>query len=245
MATALHRLKAWLYPNLLTKEDPNDYVARVESERSLSVDDICESAVTRGGADIPAASMAHAVNLFLKEMAYRLCDGFAVNTGWLTGAASIRGNFKKGETYDPAKHTVLFEFHQGSLLRKELENVSVEILGVADSGAVIDRVVDAKTGSVNDVLTPNRNLKIFGQKIRIAGDKTEEIGVYFISLGTADPQKVDDSDIVVNNPSELIVVIPQLSAGPWQLQVVTQFTTGSPLKEPRTALFDKTLTVTA
>jgi hypothetical protein len=33
MATILHRIKAFLYNNPLT-DDPNDYVARVSSERS-------------------------------------------------------------------------------------------------------------------------------------------------------------------------------------------------------------------
>ncbi len=52
----LHTIKAALYDNALT-ENPNDFTARVQSERSLNVKDICESAATRGGADISAAAM--------------------------------------------------------------------------------------------------------------------------------------------------------------------------------------------
>jgi hypothetical protein len=243
MATVLHRLKAWLYPNLLTKDDPNDYTARVEAERSLGIQEICESAVVRGGADIPAASMTHAVELFLKEMGYRLCDGFSVNTGWFTAGAFIRGIFKKGEAYDARKHTVLFEFHQGVLLRKELESVTVEILGVADAGAVIDQVIDVKTGSINDLLTPERNLKILGRKIKITGSKTEKTGVYFNNTDTGEQTKVDESDIVINNPAEVIVVTPSLAAGTYRVEVVTQFSGNAPLKEPRSAVFNRILTV--
>jgi hypothetical protein len=76
----LHTIKAHLYDNALT-ENPNDFIARAASEKSLTVADICQTAVKRGGADISAASMEHGVNLWLKEMAYRLCDGFAVHTG--------------------------------------------------------------------------------------------------------------------------------------------------------------------
>jgi hypothetical protein len=36
MDNILHKIKADLYPNLLT-EDPNDYVARVKSERTLKL----------------------------------------------------------------------------------------------------------------------------------------------------------------------------------------------------------------
>jgi hypothetical protein len=79
MATVLHTVKARLYKNLLTP-DPDDYSIRANSERTLGVRNICESAVSRGSADVPASAMEHAVNLFFKEMGYQLCDGFSVNT---------------------------------------------------------------------------------------------------------------------------------------------------------------------
>jgi hypothetical protein len=57
-----HKIKAQLYDNLLT-ENPNDFSAGVTSESSLSVADVCKTAITRGGADITAAAMEHAVNM--------------------------------------------------------------------------------------------------------------------------------------------------------------------------------------
>ncbi|MDR0606683.1 MAG: DUF4469 domain-containing protein, partial [Bacteroidales bacterium] len=195
MAKILHKIKAWLYKNLLTKDNPNDYIARVNSERSLGIKDICEAAVSRGGADISAASMEHGVNLFFNEMSYQLCDGYSINTGWFIASVHIHGTFDSpNETFNPEKHTVLFEFHQGATLRKELENVTVEILGVAETGIIIDQVIDVKTGSVNDLLTVNHNLKINGDKLKIAGDNSAN-GVYFIDAWGS-RTKVDASDIV-------------------------------------------------
>ena len=46
-----HKIKALLYDNVLA-EDPYDLIARAIAERTLNVRDICESAVTRGGAKI-------------------------------------------------------------------------------------------------------------------------------------------------------------------------------------------------
>ncbi|MDR0668337.1 MAG: DUF4469 domain-containing protein [Prevotellaceae bacterium] len=242
MATILHRIKAYLYDNTLTKENPDDLVARVSSERSLNVRDICESAATRGGADVSADAMEHGVNLFFKEMSYRLCDGFAVNTGWFTAGTHIKGVFNSpNEKFDPEKHTVLFEFHQGALLRKELESVEVQIEGMADVALSISQVVDVKTGSVNDVITPDRNLRIHGHKLKIAGDK-EGLGVYFINQDSQEETAVDPTDIVTNNPSELVVVIPGLAAGTYKVKVTTQYSSNL-LKEPRTAIFEKVLTV--
>lgn len=87
----LHKIKAYLYDNALTKDNPNDFIARTISEKSLSVKQICEAAVNRGGADVSASAMQHATELFLKEMAYQLCDGYSVNTGYFTASTLIRG----------------------------------------------------------------------------------------------------------------------------------------------------------
>jgi hypothetical protein len=174
-----------------------------------------------------------------------LCDGFSVNTGWFTLSVHIKGVFDKpDEKFDPQKHSVLFEFHQGATLRKELESVAVEIAGMAETGVMIAQVTDMKTGSINDLLTPNRNLKIAGRRVKIAGD-SEANGVYFINLNTQKETKVDPTDFVINNPSEVIVVIPTLATGTYQLEISTQYGGNSKqlLHDPRRSKFDKILTV--
>ena len=243
MANILHRIKAILFPNWLT-DDPNDYSARVVSERSLSVSEICSTAVNRGGATTTAEAMEHNVNQFLKEMAYQLCDGFSVNTGYFTATTLIRGVFNSPtETFNPEKHSLIFQFNQGETLRKELDSIEVNITGVGESSITVAQVTDVKTGSVNDLLTPNRNLKIRGYKLKLVGDHPE-VGVYFVNEATTERTKVDTTDIVTNNPSELVIVIPALAAGIYTLEVSSQFSGSStPLKEPRTSKFDKVLTV--
>jgi hypothetical protein len=54
METILHRIRAYLYDNPLTTDNAHDYVARVNSEQSLTVKQIAEMAAVRGGADISA-----------------------------------------------------------------------------------------------------------------------------------------------------------------------------------------------
>jgi hypothetical protein len=240
----LHRIKAWLYKNPLTS-DQDDYIIKVHSERTLNIEEICEAAVSRGGADISAPAMKHAVDVFLKEMVYQLCDGYFINTGWFTAGLTVKGVAHSPlAQFDKEIHTALFEFHQGALSRKELENVLVEILGVADTGAIIEQVLDVKTGSINDLITPNRNIRIAGDKIKIAGDNVDN-GIYFVNQVTAERTKVDSSDIVTNNPSELIIVVPVLAAGTYLVEVTTQYSNGSTLlKQPRSAIFDRILTVT-
>ena len=243
MSKTRHTIKAYLYDNLLTP-DPNDFTARVSSERSLSVADICHSAATRGGADVSDAAMSHAVELFLKEMAYRLCDGFAVNTGYFTAMPVVRGVFlNPNETFDPQRHTLQFQFTQGELMRREIEDVEVKIMGVAETGLYIGQVEDMKSRTVNEVLTPGFNLRVTGTKLRVVGDKPG-VGIFFRETATNTASKVDEGDIVVNNPSELMIIIPALPAGTYQLEVTTQYSTGNKLlKEVRSAVFDRPLTV--
>lgn len=243
MSKTRHTIKAYLYDNLLTP-DPNDFTARVSSERSLSVADICHSAATRGGADVSDAAMNHAVELFLKEMAYRLCDGFAVNTGYFTAMPVVRGVFlNPNETFDPQRHTLQFQFTQGELMRREIEDVEVKIMGVAETGLYIGQVEDMKSRTVNEVLTPGFNLRVTGTKLRVVGDKPG-VGIFFRETVTNTATKVDEGDIVINNPSELMIIIPALPAGTYQLEVTTQYSTGNKLlKEVRSAVFDRPLTV--
>jgi len=243
MEDVLHKIKVNLYENFLT-DNPNDYSAKVISERSLSVKEICQTAVKRGGAPTTAAAMEHNVMLFLKEMAYQLMDGYSVNAEYFVANAQVRGVFNDSkETFDPKKHSVLFRFNQGALLRKEIPNVSVQVMGVGDTSIQISHVVDTKTGSVNDLITPLGTLKIKGGKLKIVGDNPQ-VGVWFENEEKGEAFKVESNDMVVNNPSELIVIIPQLEKGKYRLVIRNQYSASNTLlKEVRTATFEKPLTV--
>lgn len=241
MEKVFHQIKAYLYPNhLLAKQ--NEFVPRVCSERTINVKEICESAVRRGGAPGTPEEMEYKVNLFLDEMAYLLCNGYAVNTGYFTGNAHLNGVFNSaGESFDPARHTLSFSFNQGELLRQEIKDLRVDILGIAKNVMFISEVTDQKTGSVNNIITPNRNLIIKGGKLKIAGNS--ETGVYLIHIETGNKLKIDPSDVVVNYPTELMIALPDLIPGDYKLEVVSQFTGNSLLKEPRSCLFEGVLTV--
>jgi 5-enolpyruvylshikimate-3-phosphate synthase len=95
MNAILHRIKAWLFPKTLTKEDPNDYSARVGSEKSLNVRQVCEAAVARGGTDISAAVLTQTVESILKAMAHQLRAGHSVNADWFQSRILFKGVFSR------------------------------------------------------------------------------------------------------------------------------------------------------
>lgn len=55
--TILHKFKAYLYDNFLTKDNPNDFIAHIVSEWSLNVKQICKAAVKRNAAAIKSLSI--------------------------------------------------------------------------------------------------------------------------------------------------------------------------------------------
>ncbi|MDR1949983.1 MAG: DUF4469 domain-containing protein [Spirochaetaceae bacterium] len=163
-------------------------------------------------------------------------------SGEFDGQPNLTGNPTEG--FDPRKHTVLAEFHQGAELRRELSRVSVSILGKAELNFFIGQVTDMRTGSVNDLLTPGRNARITGSKIKIAGEDPAN-GLYFVNEAGTERVKVDETDIMENKNAQLLVIIPPLAAGTWHPEVTTQYTGAGDrfLKDPRTAVFDRQLTV--
>jgi stress response protein SCP2 len=80
----------------------------------------------------------------------------------------------------------------------------------------IQSVTDIKSGSVDVMLTPGKNTLV----------------------------KVEESEFVVNNPSEIVAIIPELAKGNWRVRVITQFCGGTRhLKTPKKITFDKDLIV--
>ena len=243
---AKNKIRAHLYDNTLTTEDAHDFIARAEIMKSLTVKEICESAAERGGADISASAMQHAVELFHKETAYLLSNGFAANTGLYHAAVRIKGVFNSPtETFNHEKHSIDINFNQGDLIRKEMDDVEVDVRGVADTDAHIAQVVDVRSHSINNIFTPSYDIRIIGNKLKVAGEDARN-GVYFVKEN--DPAvriPVPAEDIINNNPSELLIRCPAGLSGEYRLEVVTQYSKGHLLNEPKTVVFDRVLTAAA
>lgn len=244
MNEAKHQIAARLYNNHLTA-DPHDLLARVDTETTLSVDDICHAAVTRGGADVSEDTLRYCAHIFLNEMGYQLCDGFAVNAdSWFRATPHIRGAFHYAhEPFDPQRHRLLIQLTQGNRMRRALDHVDVRILGPADATPYIDRVTDCKTHTVNGRLTPGHMLDITGSRLKIVGDHPD-IGVRLRHLATDALTLIPLADLAINQPRHLLLLIPTLSAGTYRLELTTQFSENSHLlKAPVTTIFKRNLTV--
>ena len=240
MSNFLTKIKGFLYKNPLT-DDPNDYIARVESQRPLDIAQVCESAVARGGSDLPAKTIEHAVDLFFEEMEFQLCSGLTVNAKTFSVAPHIRGVFNSPfEPFDPAKHHLLCEFQQGYRLRQKLTATEVVIEGVRENIFYVDKIKDLSTGKTDGTVTRRKVTELRGHNIKVVGNDPT-IGVWLRNVATGSNYQCPLDIIAVNEPSRLLLQLPDLSYdAPHELSIVTQYASSGTkfLEHPRTAILN-------
>jgi hypothetical protein len=240
----LHEVEVYLYENFLTP-DLTDYSARVETTRTLGMRDVCESSVLRGGADINAPAMYHAGELLFKEMAYLLCDGFSINFGYFSISLKIRGVFTSPtDTFDPKRHSLMFQMTPGILLRNELSSIQTKMMGVKKDAVYIALVTDTATGLEDGTITSNEDILIQGTRIRVAPDdgSDPQVGIFFI--GGDGSSTAVTRRLTQNDPSRVIARVPAIPPGSYTLRIVTRYINKSTLlKNAITTEYDKPLIV--
>jgi nucleoid DNA-binding protein len=242
--SVIHRtIKAILHPNPL-KSAKGTYLARISKYNTLSIKDVCNLFRSKYNASLNPDTMEYYVKLFFDEMSEQLENGHKINTGYFTACASVKGSFKdKTDNFDKERHRVIYKFSTGHILRKRAAGTQAEILNIIPMSFEIQRVVDTFTNSENDLLSPGKVLKINGQKVKLVGDDPD-VGVYFIPADTGEHIKVLACDVIQNQNARLMVVVPELTPGNYQLEIQTQYAgKGVPLTKPRTTTFTYVLRV--
>jgi hypothetical protein len=241
LRNVLHVVRAWLYPNYL--EHGGKYIARVKTEKTLGVGQVCAEAVTRGGSDLNYDTMVDAVNAYFDEAFYQLADGFSVENHYFSVHPKIGGTFDHADAKaDREKNPIDFTFRKRQELRNVISRTTIEIEGAAESGAYIAEALDVTSGTTDEQLTSGGVLTILGSRIKIAGDDPS-CGLYLVNTVDGTSVKVT-GNFVDNQRNRLSVQLPVLAPGTYKVRVITQFSSGGiPLKEPRQVDYDVSLTV--
>ncbi|GAB6391012.1 MAG: DUF4469 domain-containing protein [Treponematales bacterium] len=230
-------LDYYLEPNQLTS-DPDDFRAQVVNVRSHTESDIIRMMLDRG-AGLRESDIIAVLNEFKKVCAGLIAEGDAINTELFNAHPAIKATTLPNGTVEYKK--VHYATTLGSGLRPYAGQSGTRKVPAPAKGTVIENVVNLKTGSTS-ALTPNRDIKVEGQKVKIAGDDPA-VGLFFVNLDSEERTQVDPTDIIENTPSHVIAVVPALSVGSYHVQIVTEYSSGKSLAAPRTATFDKPLTV--
>jgi len=231
----LHRIKVKLYPNHLPKGG-GPYIARTNNERVLSMENVCAALENRGGFTGDRELLRKHVRQYYDEVAYQLCDGYAVNSGFYTLFPNVGGTyFSPNEPRDHKKHPLVFRLRTGRRLKQLARLVEIDVDGFADTNGYIYQLTDVDTDTVNDSLTGGGDFIINGDKIKVAGDD-DECGVFFELTDDPDRRIKVEKRLSRNLPSQIIGRIPMLLAPKsYRVVIVTRYaSSGSLLKEPRT-----------
>jgi hypothetical protein len=229
----LHRIRIKLYPNHFQHVDGR-YIARTDNEAVLDVKKVCSAAISRGGVECDLDDLIEYVNKYNDEVAYQLCDGYAVSNGYYSIHPNIGGAFNnENEVHDHKKHPITFRFRVLNKMRRLVNFINVIVDGIADVNGYIDEFVDVEEASSNAVFVPGDMFILTGHKIKVEGDDPS-IGVFLVPVD--DPSKrVKITRIAENTPAKIVGVIPPSTGyAANRIEIRTQYTGGSAfLKTPR------------
>lgn len=223
-------LKGWMADNAITTDNKEDKILLLEPAGSVNLEDIYKE-MEDEGTGLRHETLVHVVTLFLRIVARFILNGYNVNTGLFRAVAQFTGVIDGGK-WDPAKNSVYVSFIQDKMIREEIAQTTINILGMKADVMYIIETEDKKTKLKDGSATAGRNFFVRGAMLKVMGDDPL-VGVTLTAeAGTV--TKLEDDEIVINKPSELTLLLPTLAAGTYTLTVTTQYSKGNvSLKEPR------------
>jgi hypothetical protein len=229
----LHRIRVTLHKSNLPNAK-GAYYSRTDSETGLSIEDVAASAINRGGVTGSHREFSLHAREFFDELAYLLCDGFAVNTGYFSMYPAVKKLFKtKHEARDSKNHEITFRFRVRPPLRRLAGFITIEVEDNAKARGRIEQFTD-ETGAVNETVTSGALFSLAGRKIKIAGDNPD-CGVWFASKADSSLRFKAARKLTVNTSTKLSGIAPALPDGEYTVEVKTQYTVGGiNLKKPWT-----------
>lgn len=234
-------LNADLYENLLT-EKPGDYTARPRITGTYRNADVANDIVAER-TEYRKETIVNILTLADEKRRWAVANGRSLVDGLGQFMLSLSGGFEgDSPVYDPDKHKISVTFTPGKELLEALKNIDFN-LNKATTGPVINQVTDVRTQSVNSQITSGKSAIISGVNLLIKGDDPAN-GVFFTPVSDGEPVKVEYISRMTT--SELIVEVPDLEEGQYQLSVTTQVSSNYQLvKDPRSYIFPIVLTVIA
>jgi hypothetical protein len=230
----IRRIKAWLRKNHLTP-DQSDYYIVLESFGSVTTDDIIE-ALKNDGMELNPATVKDVITRFNSKCIDLLLEGRNVSNGLVHMRLSIKG-VAYDRTWDRERNPIHVVISQSKDLREAIADTVVEIMGEHPDPMAIYTVTDLSTAKTDGTITRRFNAEIKGTYIKVVGDDPTN-GIYFHSEERQIDYKLQDVNIVVNDPSKILILVPEdLESGMYELRIVTQYAKGQVvLKNPRSVI---------
>ncbi|MDR0374149.1 MAG: DUF4469 domain-containing protein [Treponema sp.] len=235
--------KVWLKRNLLTKDIENDFIAEVSTAgHTLRNEDIA-ARIVAARSEMRLETIASILAVRDDIVREALLQGTAVQDGCVRMAPRVSGNWiGASHAFDPKTHKIGLDISPSAEMRSALETVGVEVLGEKEAGAFIGLVTDISADKTDGTITPDEDIIVTGERIKIAPEGEAGLGVFFVDAGGAEHPLAHK--MTENLPKKLVFRVPALAAGAYTLKVVTRFSSSSTLlQHPRSITYEFPLTV--
>ena len=233
-------MKYYTTENKLTND--GSYSARVLVDRTYTEDELIDKMLRKR--NIVSKPDLRGVMSALKETLVEIVEeANNLNLSWLKLGYSMKGRFETAETArDPDRNPLEISMNAGELLTERLEKARLERILAPDFGPRIVSFTDAVSRTTKSVATPGGTFKVIGDRLRIGGRRSEDVGVY---LRNGDGTETKVEVLMDNEPGVINGQLPDtLATGDYKLAVKTQLGVGGQyLNEVRTGISSFTLTV--
>jgi hypothetical protein len=235
--------KVWLVRNALTKEIENDWVAEVSTMGNTLRNEDIAARIVEGRSELRLETIKGILAERDEIVKQALVQGTAVQDSCMRASPRVSGAWiGTAHPFDPKSHRITLDIIPTQEMRVALEHVKVEVLGEKDGGAYIGLVTDIATGRTDGVITPDEDILVNGDKIKIEPDDEPGLGVFLVDAsGVEHPL---GRKLVENLRKKLVFRAPSLAPGSYTLKVVTRFTGSKKfLKEPRVITYEYPLII--
>ena len=226
-----HTLKGWLLDNTVTADNKDDKILQLESAGNITLQDVLEE-MKKEDTGLRQETLEHVVRLYHRVLTDLVLAGYEINAELFYMTPEFRGVVENG-VWNPEKNSIYVSLVQGKTLREGIAQTSVEILGEKQDVMYIAGGEDAATRAPGNTATAGRNYILTGRMLRVAGDDPS-VGVT-LTDSEGEVTRLTADMLAVNNPSQLVILLPAtLADGEYTLTVTTQYSgSGRLLKTPR------------
>lgn len=227
--------------NTMTPDDTTDYIATVDKNQTLSIEDIAKRIVKKRTEYRPD-TIANIVNMFEEEVRYAIGEGNNVVMNNVRFQIGISGVFDSHGTINPEKNKPIVNAIPSDALKTELELVELQYnqQTLDQGGARISQVKDLDTGAVDGTIGRDHTIEVSGIKVKSVNQDGTGIGK--VALVNESGLEEPITHLIYNYPSYFTFRCPNdLTEGQYELLVETYYTTGPLLKTPHVLTYPVTL----
>lgn len=228
----------YLYDNKLTKNNKEDRLARLESVKMNTREDLIKK-ITIPGSILKPTEIIAVIDSYWEVIRDFISKGEGYSDEYISTRFNVKGTFRNDkDEFDSSRHALIVDAILKARVAEATQQVKMKKLAAKVVAPEIDGVYDWGTKSKEGLLTPGDVLEVVGDRLKIYDNLNEE-GVFFVNQ--LDGKETQVVQLRVNQKKTLTFRVPELKTGNYRLEIRNTHHSGRSL---RIGYYSSTLTVT-